>query len=85
MQAENAQILSLSTAQESRKDSISPLEARLIGYRLFSSQGKHRIAAALGWPVKIPHAERYDKSLARTENVLPLKQTRLYFFPEKKK
>lgn len=73
MQTESAQILSLSTAEEGRKDSIAALEARPAGYRLFSSQGKHRIAAALGWPAKISPAERYDKSLARRENVLPLK------------
>lgn len=60
MQMDSAQLLSLSAAREPRKDNASPRGARPMGFRLLSSQGKHRIAAALGWPVKISHAERYD-------------------------
>lgn len=75
-------MLSLSAAQESRKDSTSPWKASTAE---LPSQGKHPAAAARGWPAKISRAESSDRSLASTGSVLPLKQTRLCFFPGKEK
>lgn len=77
-------MFSLSALRRAGRTAPRPAR-RALGNRRLPRQGKHPSAAARGWPAKISRAESSDRSLARTGSVLPLKQTRLYFFPGKKK